>query len=76
MSEKEAIKRRYHIITEYEKARIMELKGQGKNILQISGILGLKYTQVNHFIKKMTSPIVFTRKQAGLKKLMMKYEKR
>ena len=69
MSEKEAIKRRYHIIAEYEKARIMELKGQGKNILQISGILGLKYTQVNHFIKKMTSPIAIYKKTGRPKKI-------
>lgn len=75
--EREEVRRRsYHVLSEYEKARIMEMKGQGDSILKISVILKLNYTQVKHYIKKMSSPLTKYGKTGRPKKINAEIKKK
>lgn len=49
-------KRRYHQLTEYEKAKINFLKGSGRNITEIANELGISRTSINYYIKKISNP--------------------
>ena len=49
-------KRKYHQLTEYEKAKINFLKGSGKNITEIANELGISRTSINYYIKKISNP--------------------
>lgn len=56
MQSPESKKRRYHQLTEYEKAKINFLKGSGKNITGIANELGISRTSINYYIKKISNP--------------------
>ncbi|KAK8893626.1 hypothetical protein M9Y10_022051 [Tritrichomonas musculus] len=49
-------KRKYHQLTEYEKAKINYLKGSGKNITEIANELGISRTSINYYIKRISNP--------------------